>query len=162
MADTTDKTVRTYLSNLLQNATGKLIEIWYDDSESLEAMQKFSKNIGLLHRGETVLIETRGTGVAQYESPYCAIWICPKDIAGRTSPRTTNQDKLDGWVTAVGNAVEASNGNSTRPWSAPAIITAYGIGNSEDVIGLPGEKDFKNTLIIYAWISIRYNRIFNC
>ena len=162
MADTSDKEIRIFLSDICENASGPYVTEWYDDSERLKTINKFDKNIGILHSEPTYLIDTKGIGVGEYETPYYIIWIAPKSIRGKTSSNTDNYDRLNKWVNAIGNALEESNNTTTRPWSAPVMIEGYGLGNEEDVIGLPGEKDFKNTLIMFVQVNIKHRRIFNC
>lgn len=156
-----DKDVRLYFSNIVSTALGPYYDTYLEDFENIEKT-KLIKRICVLHRGETTLIETKGAGIAEYETPYTVCLIIPKDIKGFTGDKTSNNERLDDFINALATDIETANGTTGRPWSKPAILNTYGYADQEDPIGIFGELNFKNKLVFYATVNITHRRVFSC
>lgn len=161
----TDKDVRDFMKNQVELALSSLgITKVYADSESIRYMKKFTQNIAILHREETELVETKGTGMCLYESPYIVCWICPKDIENRNINETGNAAKLSDFVETLRIQISKSQSEADCPFSNPPVIERYGIGNEEDPIDLPGSNVDKwvNTLLIYTQFNIYHTSVITC
>lgn len=140
------------------------ITTFYRDSESLRAMKSFERDIVIMHRMDTDYEDTDGVGFAKYITQYYIVWITPKDIAGRNTTATMNEEKLDEFTTAIRNQLESSVTGGSDILSGVPRLMSYSYGNELDPIGLPGtdEKKWKDKLVIWMLYAFPHRLKFNC
>jgi hypothetical protein len=164
MPEADDKTIRNYVADKVANALGPFnISKLYKDYEILKDIGKLKRDIGILHKGSTVFVDSRGSQVFEYETAYSVVVIIQRGIDNVSFNAERNEERLDKLVTNIGNALLTDNQASTCPFSQPAHILEYGIANQENPpIVLPGgdEKDWTGLLVLYCTINIFHRRIF--